>query len=96
MSFLKKLFGGGSSGGAPAEPSVVDTETYEGHLIEAMPEPEGGQYRLRARLSKTIGEETKTHDLIRADLLGSADEAASYAIRKARQVIDEQGDRLYG
>ncbi len=96
MSFLKKLFGGGSSDAASSAPAVVSTETYEGHLIEAMPMPEGGQYRLRARVSKTVAGEEKVHDLIRADVLASADEAALQAVAKARQVIDEQGDRLYG
>jgi len=36
------------------------------------------------------------HRLIRADLFGSAEEAARFSLIKARQVIDEQGERLFG
>ena len=94
MSFLRRLFGGGGSG--PGKAAVVDTETYEGFTIEAAPMPEGGQYRLAATISKTVDGEVRTHQLIRADLFSSKDEAASFAIRKARLVIDEQGERLFG
>ena len=95
MSFLKRLFGGGASSGGVG-PTVTDREEYKGHLIEAMPEKEGGQYRLRAKLSKEIDGETKVHQLIRADLLASPEEATTHALAKGRQVIDEMGDRLYG
>ncbi len=97
MSFLKKLFGGGDGGGREAaEPRVAAEEDYEGFAIAATPVPEGGQFRLAATITKEIGGETKTHRLVRADLFTSEDEAARFAIRKARQVIDEQGDRLFG
>lgn len=94
MSFLKKLFGGGSA--EPAAPRVAAEETYEGFAIAATSMAEGGQYRLAATISKAIGGETKTHRLIRADLFPSEEEAARFALIKARQVIDEQGDKLFG
>ena len=93
MSFLKRLFGGGSS--EPAAPSVAREETVEGVRVQATPMPEGGQFRLAATLSKEIGGEVKEHRLIRADLFQSRDEAANMAMQKARQVIAEQGDRLF-
>lgn len=92
MSFLKRLFGGSS---APAGPKVAAEETYEGFHIAATPMPEGGQYRLAANLSKNVDGEERTHRLIRADLFTSEDEAATFAIRKAKQMIDEQGERLF-
>ena len=95
MSFLKKLFGGSGAGKPAAAPKVAETAEYKGHLIEAMPQAEGGQWRLRARLSKTVDGEAKVHDLIRADLLANADEAAAQAMAKARHVIDESGDAIY-
>ena len=39
---------------------------------------------------------TRTHDFIRADLMPSEEQAAEFAARKARQIIDEQGDRVFG
>jgi hypothetical protein len=46
-------------------------------------------------ITKEVAGEAKTHRLIRADLFGSSDEAARFAVVKARQVIDEQGERLF-
>ena len=93
MSFLKKLFGGSSE---PKPPKVAAEETYQGFHIAATPIPEGGQYRLAADVSKQVEGEDRTHRLIRADLFTSEDEAATFAIRKAKQMIDEQGERLFG
>ncbi|MCB8838616.1 HlyU family transcriptional regulator [Aurantimonas sp. VKM B-3413] len=96
MSFLKKLFGGGNASGASPEPKVAAEEFYKGFTIQATPMKEGGQYRLAATISKEIGGDTKSHKLVRADLFQSADEAARFALTKAQQVIDEQGDALLG
>ena len=94
MSFLKRLFGGGSS--EPKAAKVAAEETYKEFRIAATPMPEGGQYRLAANVSKSVDGEERTHRLIRADLFQSEDEAATFAIRKAKQMIDEQGERLFG
>lgn len=91
MSLLSRLFGGGG-GGAAEQPA----ESYEGFSITPDPIKEGGSWRLAARVEKEIGGETKTHRLIRADTFQSADEAASASIAKAKQIIDEQGNRLFG
>ena len=92
MSFLKRLFGGST---ASADPAPAAEEVIEGVRVVATPMPEGGQFRLAATLSKEIGGETREHRLVRADLFQSRDEAARMAIRKAEQVIAEQGDRLF-
>ena len=96
MSFLKKLFGGGGEASAPAEPKVAAEETYEGFRIAATPMKEGAQYRLAAEVSKEIGGETRTHRLVRADLFASEEDAARFALVKARQMIDEQGEAIFG
>lgn len=94
MSFLKKLFGGGA---ADREPTVLAEVEHEGYLIRAMPVREtGGQFRVAGTISKDVGGQTRQHRLIRADLFSSADDAAEATIRKAKQVIKEQGDRLFG
>lgn len=96
MSFLKKLFGGGSADSvSDAGPRVAAEDSHEGFEIAATPIPEGGQYRLAATITKEIGGETKTHKLVRADLFQTEDEAARFAIRKAKLVIDEQGERIF-
>ena len=88
MSFLKKLFGGGGEGGA----AEVSAEDYEGFLITPTPIKDGTQWRISARIEKG----DQTHTLVRADTVGDAETATEFSIRKAKQVIDEQGDRLFG
>ncbi|KQT69603.1 MULTISPECIES: HlyU family transcriptional regulator [unclassified Aureimonas] len=97
MSFLKKLFGGGEKAAAtPSGPSApVAEETYRDLLIEATPIKEGGQYRLAGTVSKGSGEARREHRFVRADVFQTADEAAHSALRKGRQLIDEQGDALF-
>ncbi|MBB4002176.1 HlyU family transcriptional regulator [Aurantimonas endophytica] len=96
MSFLKKLFGGGGGSREPAAPRIAATETYEGFALAATPMPEGGQFRLAATITKTVAGEEKVHRLIRADMFASQDEAAQAGLRKARQVVDEQGEAMFG
>jgi hypothetical protein len=97
MSFFKRLFGGGG-GSDPAEPAAPKTaasEDYNGFAIAAAPIPDSGQFRLAGTVSKTIGGETREHRFVRADLLPSLEDAAQAALRKGRQLVDEQGDRLF-
>lgn len=90
MSFLKNLFGGGgnSKSGPTAEAD------YEGFHIAVTPQKEGGQFRLAGVISKDVDGQTQSHTLIRADLFSSLDDVNEATIRKAKQVIDEQGDGL--
>ena len=94
MSFLKKLFGGGEKSSSSAK--SVDELDYEGFHIATTPIDEGGQFRVCAMITKEIESEVKTHKLIRADMSGSQQEASDIAMRKARQMIDEQGERIFG
>lgn len=91
MSLLRKLFGGG--GESPAK-EVPPTE-YNGYDITPAPQPEGGKWRIGAHIRKEIGGEAKSHHLIRADTLDSEDAAIEASLGKARQMIDEQGDRIF-
>ena len=88
MSLFSKLFGAGN----PAAPKAAATETYEGFAITPEPQREGSNWRIAARIEK----DGKTHHLIRADQLNSLEECERASIGKAKQMIDEQGDRLFG
>jgi hypothetical protein len=92
MSLLSRLFGGGGGRAKPRHAS----ETHKDFTITPDPAREGSRFRLRARIEKEIAGETKTHVMIRADTFEDEDAAASAALGKARQMIDEQGDRLFG
>ena len=92
MSFLKKLFGGGGSS-APAGP--VRSIEHNGYTIEARPYQEGGQYQVAGAITKQVGETRKEHRFIRADRFPTIEEAADFALMKGRQIIDQQGDRIF-
>lgn len=91
MSLWSRLFGNRdadtSNGPEPTE--------YEGFLIYAEPIREGSKWRIAARIEKAVGDDLKRHHLVRADTLDSQDEAIAATLRKARQVIDEQGAGLF-
>ncbi|MEI4231595.1 HlyU family transcriptional regulator [Roseovarius sp. D22-M7] len=91
MSILSRLFGGGGKPQARDEAS----ETYKGCRIVAAPQKAEGGHRVGALIEKEIGGEVKVHNLLRADTVGSLDEAEAFSIRKAKQVIDERGDTLF-
>ena len=92
MSFFKKLFGGG---GAAKPVAAVKTAEHNGFTIEARPYKEGGQFQLAGVISKEIDGVRREHKYIRADRFTSIDEAADIALVKGRQIIDEQGERLF-
>lgn len=90
MSLLSRLFGGG----AKQTPKAA-TETYEGFTITPEPAKDGARFRVGARIEKEVEGAMKTHVLIRADVLEDIDTANEVSISKARQMIDEQGARLF-
>ena len=93
MSILRKLFGGGSG---TAGPQPMAEASHEGYRIVAAPMREGDQFRLAGTIEKDIRGQLRTHRLIRADMFPTAETAAQATIQKAKRVIDEQGDRLFG
>lgn len=92
MNFLKRLFGFGDEVTSLNSIAQVD---YEGFHIVTMPANEGGQFRVCATISKEIDGEMKEHKLVRADMCSTKEEASDIALRKAQQIIDEQGERIF-
>lgn len=93
MSLFSKLFGGGGGDGAASEVQAIE---HEGFAIYPEPVKESNGYRIAARIEKEIGGELKSHMLIRADTLDSLDGATEATVNKAKQVINEQGERIFG
>ena len=90
-SFFSKLTGGPAND----EPKVTETVEYAGYVIKAQPKSQGGQYYTAGTICKDFPEGTKEQYFIRADTHAGQDAAGQHAIVKARQIIDEQGDRLF-
>ncbi len=90
MSLLSRLFGGSKTAGANPQ-----HETYKNMQIYAEPQREGGTYRLAARIAHDVDGEIREHHLIRADTFQSIEDAKAASMAKAKQMIDEQGIRLF-
>jgi hypothetical protein len=94
MSFWKSLFGGfGASGEAAGKPSAP--ESYNGFTIRVAPIKAGNQYQAAGLITKEIGGVVKEHHFIRADFFSSHEDAVSFSLTKARQIIDLQGERVF-
>ncbi|HEY6632768.1 MAG TPA: HlyU family transcriptional regulator [Rhizobiaceae bacterium] len=97
MSFLKRLFGGGGSseeaagGGKPARQIE-----HKGFTVAATPYKNDGQYQTCGVVSKEIDGVVKEHRFVRADRFASLDDAVDVSLRKGQQIVDEQGERIFG
>ncbi|MGR3485070.1 MAG: HlyU family transcriptional regulator [Paracoccaceae bacterium] len=80
--------GGGGGGAGPPPPPTTE---HEGYVITPTPEATGAGHRIRAIIEK----DGLRHELIRADIIRDRDEAVEASIAKARQMIDQQGMRLF-
>jgi hypothetical protein len=96
MSFLKKLFGGGGKTADNANPAPAATAEHEGFTIKATPYQEQGQWQMCGVIEKEIGGELKSHRFVRADRFPEQGQAAEFTLAKARQIIDQMGERLFG
>ncbi len=100
MSFWKKIFGGGddtaNAAGKSIEPAVVGEESYKGFIIKAITMPAGGEYQLAGVIEKTVGGELKSYKFVRADRFSSKEDVVSFSLAKGRQIIDEQGEGVFG
>jgi hypothetical protein len=94
MSFLKRLFGGGGREEADLQPAK-ELE-HNGFVIRATPFKEEGQFQTCGVIAKQVGGSLKEHRFIRADRFSTLEDAADHALRKGRQIVDEQGDGVFG
>jgi hypothetical protein len=93
---LKSLFGGGSGGDAgPFAGPTMPAVEYNGYRIRPAPYREAGQYQTAGIIEKDFPDGVKEHRFIRADRYPDKDIAADFAVSKAKQIIDEQGDRIF-
>jgi hypothetical protein len=95
MSFWKKLFGGGEGGDAATGGGALGQEEYKGFLIKAIEMRAGSEYQLAGTIEKDVGGEHKSYQFVRADRMSSKDDLVSLALAKGRQIIDEQGERVF-
>lgn len=98
MSFLKRLLGlgGGDESGAGASAGAAKEVEHKGFVVKATPFKQDGQFQTCGVVVKEIDGEMKEHKFVRADRFAGHDDAVDVSIRKGIQLIDEQGERLFG
>ena len=90
--FFKRLFGAGGSNdnaGKPADPVM-----YKGYIIHAAPKKGDSHFNVAGTIVREDDPDGEVHKFIRADTYASLEDAVTWSVRKAQQIIDEQGDRL--
>ncbi len=96
-SILKDLWnrfagGGGTSG---REEPATEAVEYKGFRIRPAPYSSKGGYQTAGVIEKDSETGMKEHRFVRAETHPSKDDAAAFAIAKGKQIIDEQGDRIF-
>lgn len=96
MSFLKSLFGLGGGKEQSSGPGAAAKEAeHKGFIIRATPYKDGGQFQTAGTISKEIDGQMKEYKFVRADRFSTLDEAADLSLSKGRQIVDEQGERMF-
>lgn len=96
MSFLKRLFGGGPTEPGAAASAPAKQIEHKGFLVSATPYKADGQYQTCGVVSKEVDGVVKEHRFIRADRFAGLDDAVDISLKKGIQLVDEQGERMFG
>ncbi|WP_293265149.1 HlyU family transcriptional regulator [Neptunomonas sp.] len=93
MGLLKSLLGIFTAESDPVtSPTTTSQEEYKGYLLSASPAAEGAQFRISGFIEKG---EDKKHTFIRADVLPTSELCVKETFRKAKLMIDQQGDNIF-
>ena len=96
MSLFKTLaswFSGGAPSAAPEPP--MEAVEYKGFRIRPAPYRADGQFQTAGTIEKDFPDGMKEHRFVRAETHAAREDAATFAISKGKQIIDEQGDRIF-
>jgi hypothetical protein len=88
MAFWSKWFSGSSE---KESDKPVKSLEYKGHMIDAVPYRNAGQWQLAGVISK----DGKSHRFVRADQFADKIEAADIALNKGQLIVDQMGDMLF-
>ena len=93
LSGFRRRLAGDSDDTAPGTrgPAVE----HEGYAIHAIPRRQGSQWLTVGLIAKEFPDGVKEHHFVRAETHASQDDAKAFAVLKAKQIIDERGDKLF-
>ena len=93
VSLVRNLFGRKEAG----TESAVETATeHEGFLIRPAPRRQSSGWLTAGSIAKQFPDGLKEYSFVRADVFADRDAAVAFSISKAKQIIAEQGDRMFG
>ena len=92
MSLLSALFG--KLAPAPQE-KVPEPVEYKGFIIRPAPFKTEGQFQTAGTIEREVSGVRKEHRFIRADAYAAYDDAVTFTVNKARQIIDLQGEKIF-
>ena len=96
LSNIISLFSGVPKQAEPQPAAAAEPQMHADCAIYAEPIREGSQYRLAGRIEKQVDGETLTRTFVRADVFTTVDDAVEFTVRKAQQIIDQNGASLFG
>ncbi len=80
----------------PALAASAEPVYYRGYTIVATPRKVETGWTTEGDITKEIGGVLKSQHFIRIDTHSDRNDAISFSILKAKKIIDEQGDALFG
>jgi len=95
MSMLKELWDRLMGARSGAEEVAAEAVEYKGYRIRPAPYQSGSQYQTAGTIEKEFPTGLKEHRFVRAEAHPSKDDAVEFSVLKARQIIDQQGDRMF-
>jgi len=95
LSKLSSLFSGKSEMAEQVPSKSLENIEYNGFFITPAPIPEGGQFRLSAKITKIIDGVEQTHSFIRSDVIANRDDCIDMTIRKTKIAIAQLGNDIF-
>ena len=95
LSKLKAMLSRVATDGVAPEAAALSEVEYKGYRIRPTPYRNNGQYQVSGTIQKDTPEGVKEHKFVRADTYSNLDDATAFVIMKAKQLIDQQGDRMF-
>jgi hypothetical protein len=89
---FNRIFGGKDR---PSKTKAVDSVSYQEFEIRPAPVKEASGWRISGTIVKEVDGATREHVFIRADSCADLESAVTLTVRKARQLIDEQGEKIF-
>lgn len=98
MSLWKRWFGGKPEAAGDMAPAGAPAKTIAhgaGFTIHASPFKSEGQFQTAGTIEKMVAGARREHRFIRADRHASLEEAVEFSLNKGRQIVDQQGERIF-